>query len=45
MKLVLATLAALGLATSFAFADCAGHVKKEQSDSITQAPISVPLGS
>jgi hypothetical protein len=47
MKLVLATLAALGLATSFAFAGCAGHsAGKEQPDRITQAPDqTLPTGS
>lgn len=39
MKLILATLAALGLATGFAFAGCAGHsAEKERPDQVTQAP-------
>lgn len=39
MKLILATLAAFGLATSFAFAGCAGHsASKEKMDQTTQVP-------
>lgn len=39
MKLILATLAALGFATSFAFAGCAGHsAEKERPDQVTQIP-------
>lgn len=43
MKTVLATLAAVGLMTSFAYAGCAGHsASKEKSDQLAEAPITTP---
>ena len=44
MRLILTTLAALGLATGVAFAGCAGHsAEKERPDQVTQMPVDTSI--